>query len=62
MTTSTGKSLSTIGHLEVVQSGSSTFQITGSPMGAAVGEDITTSATVTTVEDSVLKSGFNYCN
>ncbi len=57
VTTSTGKSLSTIGHLEVVQSGSSTFQITGSKMGAAVGEDITTSASVTTVEDSVLKSG-----
>ena len=57
VTTSTGKSLSTVGHLEVVQAGSSTFQISGSKMGAAVGEDITTSATVTTVEDSILKSG-----
>ena len=57
VTTSTGKSLSTIGHLEVVQAGSSTFQITGSKMGAAVGEDITTAATVTTVEDSILKTG-----
>jgi len=57
VTTSTGKSLSTVGHLEVVQAGSSTFQITGSKMGAAVGEDLTTNATVTTVDDSILKSG-----
>lgn len=57
VTSSTADSLSTIGHLEVVQAGSSTFQITGSKMGVAVGEDMVTSSQVITVEDSVLKSG-----
>lgn len=60
VTTSTNKDLSTVGHLEVTQAGSSTFQITGSKMGAAVGEDITTAATVTTVEDSVLAIGSSF--
>lgn len=57
VTSSTADSLSTIGHLEVVQAGSSTFQITGSKMGVAVGEDMVVSSQVITVEDSVLKSG-----
>ncbi|WP_067178346.1 flagellin [Sulfurospirillum sp. UCH001] len=60
VTSSTADSLSTIGHLEVVQAGSSTFQITGSKMGAAVGKDITTAATVTTVEDSTLAIGSSF--
>ena len=54
---STADEMSTIGHLEVVQAGSSTFQITGSKMGAALGDDLALKATVTTVEDSILKSG-----
>lgn len=57
VTSSTADSLSTIGHLEVVQAGSSTFQITGSPMGTAVGEDITLSSSMVSVEDSILAVG-----
>jgi len=57
VTTSTADSLSTIGNLEVVQAGSSTFQITGAKMGAAAGVTMTTAETVTTVEDSMLKTG-----
>ena len=57
VTSSTADSLSTIGHLEVVQAGSSTFQITGSKMGVAVGEDMGNATQFITVEDSVLKSG-----
>lgn len=54
---STADEMSTVGHLEVVQAGSSTFQITGSEMGAALGKDVVVSSSVTTVEDSFLKSG-----
>ena len=50
----TAEEMSTIGHLEVVQSGSSSFQITGSPMGTAVGEDMITTGTTTTIQDSTL--------
>jgi len=57
VTTSTEDSLSTVGHLEVVQAGSSTFQITGSPMGTAVGNDISLSAAMTAVQDSILAVG-----
>jgi len=57
VTSSTADSLSTIGHLEVVQAGSSTFQITGSKMGAAVGVTIGISGDTTTVEDSILAVG-----
>ena len=57
VTTSTGKDLSTIGHLEVVQAGSSTFQITGSSMGTAVGKAIVTTGNTTTIEDSILAAG-----
>ncbi|WP_367278375.1 flagellin [Sulfurimonas sp.] len=54
---STADEMSTVGHLEVVQAGSSTFQITGSPMGTAVGEDMVTTGTMTTVQDSTLAIG-----
>ncbi|MEZ7934490.1 MAG: flagellin [Sulfurospirillum sp.] len=57
VTSSTADSLSTIGHLEVVQAGSSTFQITGSPMGTAVGEDMTLTGTMTSVQDSKIEIG-----
>ena len=57
VTSSTADSLSTIGHLEVVQAGSSTFQITGSKMGAAVGADITISSPMVAVQDSILSVG-----
>lgn len=57
VTSSTADSLSTIGHLEVVQAGSSTFQITGSPMGTAVGEDMTITGTMTSVQDSKIEIG-----
>lgn len=53
----TSDKMSTIGHLEVVQSGSSTFQITGSDLGKAVGADISTSGTTNMVQDSVLAIG-----
>ena len=53
----TAEKMSTIGHLEVVQAGSSTFQITGSKMGAAVGEDITITGTMSAVQDSTLTIG-----
>lgn len=54
---STADEMSTIGHLEVVQAGSSTFQIAGSPMGTAVGEDMTLTGTMTSVQDSVIEIG-----
>ncbi len=54
---SSADEMSTIGHLEVVQAGSSTFQITGSPMGTAVGNDMSLSSTMTAVEDSILAVG-----
>ncbi|QIR75957.1 flagellin [Sulfurospirillum diekertiae] len=53
----TADKMSTIGHLEVVQAGSSTFQITGSDLGKAVGADITTTGTTNMVQDSVLAIG-----
>jgi len=49
--------MSTVGHLEVVQAGSSTFQISGSPMGTAVGEDMTITGTMTAVQDSTIVVG-----
>ena len=49
--------MSTVGHLEVVQAGSSTFQIFGAETGVAVGEDITTTGTMTTIQDSILSTG-----
>jgi len=49
--------MSTVGHLEVVQAGSSVFQITGAATGTAVGEDITTTGTMTTVQDSIIEIG-----
>jgi len=54
VTGSTAKELSTKGHLEVVQSGSSTFQISGADVGTAVGNNITITGDTVTVEDSVL--------
>ena len=57
VTGSTGKELSTIGYLEVVQAGSSTFQISGAELGTAVGADITTTGDTTTIEDSFLAIG-----
>ena len=49
--------MSTIGHLEVVQAGSATFQITGSDLGKAVGADITTTGSTNMVQDSQLAIG-----
>lgn len=54
---STADEMSTMGFLEVVQAGSSTFQITGSKMGAAVGEDVTLTGTMTAIQDSVIEVG-----
>ena len=51
------KEMSTLGHIEVTQAGSSTFQIKGMDRGAAVGADITTSSSMTTIKDSVLAIG-----
>jgi flagellin len=52
----TGKQMSTLGKIELIQSGSGEFQITGNGAGAT-GADITISSAVTTSEDSVLKAG-----
>jgi flagellin len=49
--------MTTIGNIEVVQVGSSAFRITGAELGAAVGEDTTTTGTMTTVQDSTLTIG-----
>jgi len=57
VTGSTAKELSTVGFVEVVQSGSSTFQIEGAELGAAVGADIVTTGTTVTVKDSSLALG-----
>jgi len=57
VTTSSNGDLSTIGHLEVTQAGSSTFQITGAELGAAVGADITLSSAMNTIVDSTLDIG-----
>jgi flagellin len=49
--------MTTIGRIDVTQIGSSEFRITGAELGAAVGEDITTTGTMTTVQDSTLAIG-----
>jgi flagellin len=46
--------MSTLGYLEVTQVGSSTFQIKGLSTAAAVGADITSSSSMTTIKDSLL--------
>ena len=46
--------MSTFGHLQVTQAGSSSFQISGLAGAAAVGGDITTSGATQTIADSVL--------
>lgn len=51
------KEMSTLGYIEVTQAGSSTFQITGMDRGAAVGADITSSSSMTTIKDSVIAIG-----
>ncbi|MCX6073013.1 MAG: flagellin [Campylobacterales bacterium] len=53
----TADAMSTIGHLEVVQAGSSTFQIKGADLGTAVGEDTTITGSMVTVQDSSLAIG-----
>jgi len=53
---STAKEMSTLGHIEVVQSGSSEFQITGNGAGAT-GADFASSGTTNTIVDSVLSAG-----
>ena len=51
------KDMTTLGHIEVTQAGSSTFEITGADRGAAVGADITLSSSATTIQDSFLAVG-----
>ena len=53
----TAKDMTTLGYVEVTQAGSSTFQIKGMDRGAAVGADITSSSSMTTIKDSVLAIG-----
>ena len=58
VTSSTDASLSTMGYLEVVQAGSSTFQISGAAQASAVGENlIVDKSKMTTVQDSTLAIG-----
>ena len=59
VTASTNKEMSTFGNLEVVQAGSSTFQISGADFEAAVGEDMALASDkkMTTIDDSVLEIG-----
>ena len=57
VTGKTADELSTIGNLEVVQVGSSAFQITGSDLGAAVGADIVSKGDINMIQDSVLSIG-----
>ncbi len=52
----TAKEMSTVGHIELVQAGSSTFQIEGIGAGA-VGANITSTGNTTMVKDSVLAAG-----
>ncbi len=52
----TAKQMSTLGHIELVQGGSSEFQITGNGAGAT-GADITISGTTVTLADSVMAAG-----
>jgi flagellin len=52
----TAAEMSTIGKLEVVQAGSSTFQITGAALkGTTAGADIDLTGTMAIIEDSVLE-------
>ena len=53
---SSGKSMSTLGYIELVQSGASEFQITGVGTGA-VTNDLTLDSALTTVKDSVISAG-----
>ena len=54
---STTDQMSTFGNLEVVQAGSSTFQITGASLSSAVGKDITITGSMATIQDSTLTAG-----
>ena len=54
---SSGKSMSTLGYIELVQSGASEFQITGVGTGAVTNSFITGAAATVTVKDSVIASG-----
>ena len=56
VTGSTSNQLSTLGHLELVQAGSSAFQVQGIGTGAVTNK-ITANGDVTTVKDSILSSG-----
>ena len=53
---SSGKSMSTLGHIELVQAGASEFQISGVGTGA-VTNTLTSGAALATVKDSILSSG-----
>ena len=57
VTTSSNKDLSTFGQLDIVQAGSSDFQIAGADLGTALGADNTLSSSMITIEDSVLAIG-----
>ncbi len=57
VTDTTGDDLSTMGYLEVVQVGSSTFAIEGAPMAAAAGGDLKLSGSMVTIFDSELSVG-----
>ena len=52
--------MSTLGHLEVVQAGSSDFQISGAKTGSATGGDIDLTGSMATLEDSVLTLGSKF--
>ena len=54
---STADEMSTFGNIEVVQAGSSTFQIKGVSLSAAVGRDITITGSMVTIQDSTLTAG-----
>ncbi|MDF1881776.1 flagellin [Sulfurimonas sp. MAG313] len=56
VTGSSGKSMSTLGYIELVQAGASEFQVTGVGTGA-VTNDLTLNGAVTTVKDSVIAAG-----
>ncbi|MDF1881777.1 flagellin [Sulfurimonas sp. MAG313] len=55
------KTISTIGYIELVQSGASEFQITGIGTGA-VTNVLTTAADVVTVKDSIIAAGSTYAS
>lgn len=52
----TAKEMSTVGHLELVQNGSSQFQVEGIGTGAVTNK-LTLNTAVTTVKDSILSAG-----